>query len=65
MALARAAIEQLPPAQRQVVTLRDVEGLSSEDTCRILGLTSVNQRVTLHRGRAGIRKLLDGKVAHR
>jgi RNA polymerase sigma-70 factor, ECF subfamily len=32
----RQLVEELPPGQRQVVTLRDVEGLPSADVCGIL-----------------------------
>ncbi len=54
-----AAMEQLPPRQRLVVTLRDVHGLSSEETCEILHLTAQNQRVLLHRARATLRGTLE------
>lgn len=54
------ALEGLPEAQRQVVLLRDVEGLSSSETCNILQLSETNQRVLLHRGRAAVRRALDG-----
>jgi len=50
-----AAIVALPPAQRAVITLRDVDGLSSEETCDVLGLTEGNQRVLLHRARSKVR----------
>lgn len=53
------AIADLPTMQRQVITLRDVEGLPSEEICNILGLTENNQRVLLHRGRAKVRRALD------
>lgn len=55
-------IGQLPAAQRRVVTLRDVEGLSSVEVCEILGITEGNLRVLLHRGRARIRALLEVQV---
>lgn len=58
----RAVIGQLPPGQRQVVTLRDVEGLSSAEVCTILGITDGNQRVLLHRARARLRALLEREV---
>jgi RNA polymerase sigma-70 factor (ECF subfamily) len=48
----------LPEQQRQVVVLRDVEGLSSADVAAMLDLTEVNQRVLLHRGRAKLRACL-------
>jgi RNA polymerase sigma-70 factor (ECF subfamily) len=54
-----AAIEQLPEAQRLVVTLRDVEGLSSTDVCDVLSITEANQRVLLHRGRNKLRSIFD------
>jgi len=57
--LARAAIAELPDLQRQVVTLRDVEGLPSRDVCEVLSISEANQRVLLHRGRARIRTAIE------
>jgi RNA polymerase sigma-70 factor (ECF subfamily) len=54
-----AALTQLPPRQRVVVTLRDVQGLTSEEACEALGITAQNQRVLLHRGRAALRQALE------
>lgn len=59
LAVASAALAALPPSQRQVVLLRDVEHLSARDVCNILGLSETNERVQLHRGRARIRRALD------
>jgi RNA polymerase sigma-70 factor, ECF subfamily len=53
------AIERLPPAQRAVITLRDVQGWGSEETCNALGLTETNQRVLLHRARSKVRQALE------
>ena len=53
------AIEGLPPAQRAVISLRDVEGWSSAETCNALGLTETNQRVLLHRARSKVRQALE------
>ena len=53
------AIEALPPGQRAVVTLRDVEGLSSEETCNGLEISETNQRVLLHRARTKVRLALE------
>ena len=56
-----AALEELPPAQQQVVTLRDVEGLTSTVVCDVLQITEANQRVLLHRGRARLRQILEAE----
>ncbi len=60
--IVNAALESLPEAQRQVVLLRDVEGISAADACNILGVSETNQRVLLHRGRATVRRALDRYV---
>jgi RNA polymerase sigma-70 factor (ECF subfamily) len=51
-------LRSLPPTQAAVITLRDVEGLSSEEVCSMLGLSPGNQRVLLHRARLAIRGAL-------
>jgi RNA polymerase sigma-70 factor, ECF subfamily len=53
------AIDALPDSQRQVMTLRDVEGWSSEEVCNALELSETNQRVLLHRARTKVRRALD------
>jgi RNA polymerase sigma-70 factor (ECF subfamily) len=45
-----------------VVLLRDVEGLTSEEASDVLGVRSGNQRVLLHRGRAGLREMLEAQM---
>ena len=55
-----AALQELPERQRVVVSLRDVDGLSSDEVCTALGITAANQRVLLHRGRARLRTVLEG-----
>ena len=52
------AIDELPLQQREVVTLCDVQGLSSEETCAILDISYANQRVLLHRGRSKLRQVI-------
>ena len=52
----RELIERLPQAQREVVTLRDVEGLSSVEVCSLLGISEGHQRVLLHRARSRLRR---------
>jgi RNA polymerase sigma-70 factor (ECF subfamily) len=53
------AIDDLPPAHRAVVTLRDIEGLPSQDVCDVLQVSEVNQRVLLHRGRSKVRAAME------
>jgi RNA polymerase sigma-70 factor (ECF subfamily) len=59
LAVVAEALDRLPPGQRAVVLLRDVEGVSSEEACNVLDLTETNQRVLLHRGRTAVRRALD------
>jgi RNA polymerase sigma-70 factor (ECF subfamily) len=54
-----AAIEDLPPAQRTVVTLRDVEGWPAGEVCDALEISEGNQRVLLHRARTKVRAALE------
>ena len=53
------AIDNLPPGQREVITLRDVEGWSSDEACNLLGVSESNQRVLLHRARSRVRRALE------
>jgi RNA polymerase sigma-70 factor (ECF subfamily) len=55
------AIDQLPSPQRDVLTLRDVEGLTAADACQILGLGQDHQRVLLHRARSRLRSVLEAE----
>jgi RNA polymerase sigma-70 factor, ECF subfamily len=55
------AISDLPARQREVVTLRDVEGLRSDEVCSVLEITEANQRVLLHRGRSRLRQVLESE----
>ena len=54
------AVSELPPQQRQVVTMRDVCGMSTEEVCAALDISAANQRVLLHRARAVLREALAG-----
>ena len=53
------AIEALPAAQRAVISLRDIEGWSSEEVRNVLDLSETNQRVLLHRARSKVRSALE------
>jgi RNA polymerase sigma-70 factor (ECF subfamily) len=54
------ALSELPARQRQVVTMRDICGMSSEEVCAALEISPANQRVLLHRARAVLRAALAG-----
>ncbi len=53
------AVRRLPPDYRAPLVLRDVEGWTSEEVCRLLGLLPGNQRVLLHRARSTVRVALE------
>lgn len=59
MDVIRRTLERLPPAQRAVLELRDIEGLSADEVCNALDLTETNGRVLLHRARAKVRAALE------
>jgi RNA polymerase sigma-70 factor, ECF subfamily len=51
----KAAIDELPAAQRKVIVLRDLRGWSAEEVCDELEISEANQRVLLHRARTHVR----------
>jgi RNA polymerase sigma-70 factor (ECF subfamily) len=55
----RHAVEGLTPAQREVLTLRDLEGWSGPEVSEVLGISDVNQRTLLHRARVRVRRKLE------
>jgi len=55
----KQCLPQLPDGQRQVLVLRDIEGVDSADVCDLLGISATNQRVLLHRARSQVRGLLE------
>jgi RNA polymerase sigma-70 factor (ECF subfamily) len=57
-----SALARLPPRQRAVITLRDVEGLGAEEAREVLQLSESNQRVLLHRARARVRAALQAHL---
>jgi RNA polymerase sigma-70 factor, ECF subfamily len=54
-----AAVDDLPPAQRAVIMLRDLQGLDAPEVCELLKVSDGNQRVLLHRARAKVRAALE------
>jgi RNA polymerase sigma-70 factor (ECF subfamily) len=59
LGVVQAAVDALPPAQREVITLRDIEGWTSIEVRNALDLSETNQRVLLHRARAKVRRALE------
>jgi RNA polymerase sigma-70 factor, ECF subfamily len=53
-----AAIAQLDPPYREVLVLRDIEGLSAAQTCRVLGIELASMKSRLHRARNQLRESL-------
>jgi len=54
-----ATIAELPPRQREVITLRDIQGYSAAEARNALGVSETNQRVLLHRARCKVRAALE------
>ena len=59
LGLVKAAIDELPPMQRLVITMRDLEGWPSDEVCNALEISETNQRVLLHRARSKVRAALE------
>ena len=55
-------LSELPARQREVVVLRDVDGLTSREVCEVLEISDANQRVLLHRGRSHLRQALEAEM---
>ena len=63
--VARRELDKLPERQRIVVTMRDMLGFDSSEVVELLGISTANQRVLLHRGRAAVRQVLEDYLADR
>jgi RNA polymerase sigma-70 factor (ECF subfamily) len=55
----RRAIEELPEAQRTVITLRDIHGCSTDEICATLEIGAPHERVLLHRARSRVRAAIE------
>ena len=61
-ALVRTAIDQLPDSMRNVVLLRDIEGLDTGQAAQLLGVTANAVKIRLHRARTKLRGLLEHRL---
>ncbi|HSC26622.1 MAG TPA: RNA polymerase sigma factor [Vicinamibacterales bacterium] len=59
----RRALAGIPASYREAVFLRDLEGLSTREVARVLGITEANVKVRLHRAHQRLRQALDGAPA--
>jgi RNA polymerase sigma-70 factor, ECF subfamily len=57
--LIEQAIASLPELQKEVITLRDVQGWDNEEICTVLRISEANCRVLLHRARSRVRQHLE------
>ena len=58
----KTTIEQLPPAQRTVIALRDMQGWGPTEVSAALEISDGNQRVLLHRARSRVRSALEAHL---
>jgi RNA polymerase sigma-70 factor, ECF subfamily len=63
LVIVQRVVESLPETQRVVLTMRDIAGFEPEEVCDALGISEVNQRVLLHRGRSKVRSALESYLA--
>jgi RNA polymerase sigma-70 factor, ECF subfamily len=59
LAIVESEMLALPPNQRAVIELRDVEGWEAREVCELLEISEANQRVLLHRARSKVRLALE------
>jgi RNA polymerase sigma-70 factor (ECF subfamily) len=56
------AIDELPEAQKTVITMRDVEGIPADEVASALEISEGNQRVLLHRARSKVRRAIESHL---
>lgn len=54
-----SCLDGLSEAHRRAFTLREIDGLAGDEICKILGITSTNLWVILHRARHKLRECLE------
>ncbi len=57
--MVRACIDKLPEAYKEIVLVRDIEGLDTGEAATLLGITENAVKTRLHRARQALRELLD------
>jgi len=57
--LVRSCIDQLPGTYREVLLLRDIEEMATEEVADLLGITPNAVKIRLHRARQALRTMLD------
>ena len=62
-AMVARGLAELPPEFREVLELRDLKGLSGEETSDRLGITLAAQKSRLHRARKSLREALDAELS--
>jgi RNA polymerase sigma factor (sigma-70 family) len=60
----RRAMRVLPGQYREVLFLRDIEGLSTREVARVTGITEDNVKTRLHRARTQLKAALAGNSSH-
>jgi RNA polymerase sigma-70 factor (ECF subfamily) len=58
--LVREKIDELPESYRNILLLRDIEGLDTAATAAAMDMTETAVKTRLHRARQALRELLDG-----
>ena len=56
----KRALAALPPSYRVIVVLREIEGLSTREAAKVLGISEVNVKTRLHRAHGMMRRQLEG-----
>jgi len=57
------AIADLPELQKEVITLRDIQGWNNQEISDVLGISESNCKVLLHRARSRVRQALEDYLA--
>jgi RNA polymerase sigma-70 factor (ECF subfamily) len=55
------ALQSLPPENRLIVFLREVEGLSTREVAKVAGMSEANVKTRLHRARLALRQYLEAQ----